>query len=94
MNTTENNKLIAEFMGGKRTVNGTEYAVTVDSETEFNKSWDLLIPAVRKCKENQVFGSGLLITDINHALINLNREQVYNAVTQFIVWYNSAEKGK
>lgn len=106
MNTTiENNKLIAEFIGGKRTVNGTEYTVTVDGETEFNKSFDLLFKVVEKI-ESLGFSTSIyhLPKTLNTAkiisggvdVIGVNGstkiEAVYNAVVEFINWYNSARK--
>lgn len=52
MNTTENNKLIAEFMGMKysdeRSFDNEEWTHSIKSLSKFQTSWDWLIPVIEK----------------------------------------------
>ncbi len=56
MNTQENNKLIAEFMGLELTTDGiSDLYYTKDKRLKqienYHTSWDWLMPVVSKCRE-------------------------------------------
>ena len=108
MNTQEQNKLIAEFMGFKQTRCMNGYAwdnnqiikpislhgnlVDTRDNGKFHTSWDWLTPVARKCQDSQIFGSQHLIDDINNALIRLEIDQLHGVIVQFIQWYNENRK--
>lgn len=123
MNTTENNKLIAEFMGMKQDpesgnymlphysskyvinhlTKGRNYDEWADRYTdenyntgyllpldylEYHSSFDWLLEVVEKIK-NIVLLKGITFTNqLIAGLITVNKEAVYNAVVEFIKWYN------
>ena len=66
----KNNKLISEFMG----YNSKE-------EIHYNTSWDLLIPVVQKCRqENRLH----YFDRVYYAIEELDIDVTYNAVVKFI----------
>lgn len=93
MKTTDNNKLIAEFMGMEPNENGMyQYTTSVDDYTTddlsyFEYSWDWLMPVVEKCYDNGAEGEE--IGDITHALLDCDLKSTYQAVVQFINQYNN-----
>jgi len=65
-----------------------------DIELPFNKSWDFLIPVIKKCRKKQ---TSLYIKyvidipfcdDIYESLLALNINQLYRLVVKFIKIYN------
>lgn len=54
MNTEDNNKMIAEFMGmkysDKRSFNDGEWTHSIKSLSRFHTSWDWLMPVVEKIR--------------------------------------------
>ena len=95
MNTQENNKLIAEFMGAEKThrhiegdiycpvpsKNGSEYA----DKLQYHKSWDWLMPVVDKCYTSNIQHPN---DDITQGLIDVDIKSTYKAVVEFINEYN------
>tara|TARA_R110000824_G_scaffold1687_2_gene8379 strand:+ start:893 stop:1138 length:246 start_codon:yes stop_codon:yes gene_type:complete len=77
MNTQENNKLIAEFMG---------YEVHPVYEDErhdlhYHTSWDWLMPVIHKCFDVSDDGD---MVDIMHHLQVADMKPTYQAVVEFI----------
>ena len=106
MNTTENNKLIAEFLQLDKNENGTfelpQYGTirpNGDFKTEFiaenlqyHKDWNWLIEAIEKCREKQFFGSQSFFTTIDKRLLELDLLATYSNVVEFIKMYNLQNK--
>lgn len=88
MNTQENNKLIAEFMGIKST-NGLVFQDANTKEfhsIKYHTSWDWLMPVVEKCMRT---GDNTDEWDtLYNALSTLNITNTYKAVVEFIKQYN------
>jgi len=84
MNTTEENKLIAEFM----VVNIHEYVMNGGKTLEYHTSWDWLMPVLKKIN--------LLLTPQNYDEWRMigkpteyDIERVHNQAVEFIKWYKS-----
>jgi hypothetical protein len=66
-----------------------EFGSNLDSSTfSYHNSWDWLMPVVEKCYNLEDYPETNLVGDITFALVDVNIEEVYNAVVKFIVWYN------
>ena len=101
MENLENNKLIAEFMGMQDTDLGwydsveamSEYACQMVGgntfeELQYDRSWDWLMPVVQKCyKIEDEEGFDNLVD----AVATLDMYSTYNAVVEFIKWYNQKQ---
>lgn len=79
-NTTENNKMIAEFMADKK--------VTAHHNM-YHESWNELMPVIEKCRESQIFGRHRLIRNIDKGLMELDIIRTYRNVVDYITWYNN-----
>jgi hypothetical protein len=127
--TNVNNKLIAEFMGGKLSphspnlinmpqtigdakihcVKGSEllpngtYSLCYLHELKYHSSWDWLMSVVEKIESVQAWHveistdsctihNGLLKEPIFETYMKTKIEATYNAVVEFIQWYNKEKK--
>lgn len=96
MNTTENNKLIAEFIGTDVTVDmyylETSKRYVNKNDLKFHSDWNWLMQVVEKIES---------LEDNNHLMdcfkqsnkvcglpIYTKIDKVYNACIEFIKWYN------
>lgn len=88
---TEENKLIAEFMGGKMKVENYHgiNIIEIDSKTfdlhglKYHLSWDWLIPVVDKCYQEH------MSKHIAEAVMTFDIDKVYQVVVEFIKEYNA-----
>lgn len=101
---TDNNKLIAEFLGYEleETLSGKEvYAIPIHnnnvdffypSELKYHSDWNWIMEAIEKCRESQIFGSQRLISNIDERLLKLDLLATHSNVVDFITWYNEQKK--
>ena len=94
---TENNKIIAEFMGiADEIETGATSLIQIEGITGYYKNddlkyhsdWNWLMEAIEKCREMQIFGSQRLIDNIDNRLLKLDLLATYKNVVDFISWYN------
>lgn len=108
MSTTENNKLIAEFIGCKAIFKDKkEYQMVTHenmcygaNELQYHKDWNWLMEVVEKIESLD----NNFIIEGNKGFINIPQrkqvevrketkiEAVYNACVEFIKWYNKQSK--
>lgn len=98
------NKLIADFMGvqyksdedyiknlKEMRENGIYFEQGyMESELNYHKSWDWLIPVVAKCREESNAEDSHWEA-ICYSLEGCDRDATYNAVVEFIKWYNKIQ---
>jgi hypothetical protein len=94
MNTTENNKLIADFMEMQPRANGLykkegkEYS---EYTLRFTFDWNWLMEVVEKCLKIALEGDTMeMYFSITDAIPNIR--DTHKEVVQFIEWYNSAKE--
>jgi len=97
---TENNKLIAEFMGWESNiyphlpnrvhklnpVNHSEMSMDI-GVIKYHVSWDWLMPVVEKISKIKGFND--IENDLSDLRITAKMENVYSAVISFIKWHNT-----
>ena len=94
--TEENNRMIAEFMGAS----GFDM-LGEKVEPRYHTSWDWLMPVVKKIETDvldgdisiSIDGDNCTLSSISytihcHATLNSKIESTYQAVVEFIEWYN------
>ena len=105
MNTQENNRLIAEFMGmvyDNHNDQPNKYWELTDEQNfvsqkpypqdkdlKFHSDWNWLMPVVIECFNKHESVSDDFNFKLNDALLETNIESLYKAVVEFIVWFNS-----
>jgi hypothetical protein len=104
MNTAENNKLIAEFMGVyynendetyysnccelDSTMDSPRYITDDPTELKFHTSWDWLMPVIDKCYE--LTEDDEMMEIVTHLQV-IDMNNTHKAVVEFIKWYNKSK---
>jgi hypothetical protein len=89
MNTQENNKLIAEFMGYPNIANDEDKRDYLEDCLKYHKSWDWLMPVVSQCFKT---GDDTYEWDnIMDTLFTCDIDIVYTQVVEFINQYNKTK---
>lgn len=93
-NLTDNNKLIAEFMGAFIEGNGFMYFPSEGrhhrlTEIKYHSSWDWLMPVVEKCvnfcvDKNHDEWTGHILDSLSH----FDKHELCSVLTEFMNWYN------
>ena len=94
--TTENNKLIAEFMGMTtsdndesmmifKTLQGND--IMYIDELKYHESWDWLMPVIENIAHLQLEP----VVSIENALATRSIDDTYKAVVEFIKQYNDED---
>lgn len=79
---TDNNELIAEFMGG-------EDAEDKGNPYQYDKYWDRLMPVVEKITPLAKDMGQQAWFDVKYPLMYAHIDIVYKRVLDFVKWYNS-----
>ena len=98
---TENNKIIAEFMGiADEIETGATSLIQIEGITgyykndnlKFHTDWNWLMEAIEKCligeAEHDDEKANKAISEIYKSLCNINISATYKSVVEFIKWYN------
>jgi len=95
----DNNKLIAEFMGATLEGGNDIYKIPYPDKgmapfrclslnLEYDKSWDWLMPVIQKIYEVSDDDNELPLI-VRDGLADANFDHTYQAVTEFIEWFNT-----
>ena len=79
--TTENNKLIAEFMGIDQV--DIDAWLETNSNLHYHTSWDWLMPVIDKCYQEH------MSKHIADAVMTCDIDTTYKAVVEFIKEHNN-----
>jgi hypothetical protein len=90
MNTEDNNKLIAEFMGYPNISNDEDKRDYLEDYVKYHKSWDWLMPVVDKI-ENYLSDNVGKVGYFDECLSSNDLEVRYQAVVEFINQYNKTK---
>jgi hypothetical protein len=89
-----NNKLIAEFMGLEEIYTPllniyeiSETETCLETDLAYHTDWNWLMPVVKKCREESNDEDSYWEA-IYYSLVDLDIDNVYIAVVEFIKWYN------
>lgn len=93
MNTTENNKLLAEFLGVKELITESQFLAmehkahspTIIEYLSYHKDWNCLMLVVDKIYKLNTGDWTKIWFSFNG---NINIEATYNACVKFVKWYN------
>lgn len=100
MKTTENNKLIAEYMQFEQLKNN-HYQCIINNETKilppqsmlFNSDWNWLMEVVQEITTTTEFHTDYPKNSIFWDAYNqIDKTEIYNACIEFIKWYNEKRK--
>lgn len=90
--TTENNVLIAKFMGGKPSRTGKGISANgkfhANEDLRYHSCWNWIMPVIEKCREKQIFGSQRLLNNIDNRLLKLDLIGTHRNILDFIQFYN------
>jgi hypothetical protein len=104
---TENNRLLAEFLGYKNIANDEDKQDYLNDVIQFHTDWNWLMEVVEKIKKEtneDEFLNRLITTETRNAIVleanlencfrksYLSIEAVHNACVEFIKWYNEQNK--
>lgn len=106
MSTTENNKLLAEFMGlSIITFNKEMYLLKWknnlvqqkdDTIFKFNSDWNWLMEVIEKIENTRCYvtikGCAVNMSTIVETSAPTKIEAVYNACVEFVKWYNQQKE--
>ena len=98
----KDNKLIAEFMGAKIIGKEQQMAGKIDfphrpfqscpvNDLQYHSSWDWLMPVVEKCYDTPSNGDSIDNYMSKDSFCRNDIKAVYNAVVEFIKWYNEQD---
>ena len=88
MNTTENNKLILEFMGYPNIANDEDKRDYLEDCVKYHTSWDWLMPVVEKMNQTELWEE-YNIGNLSILLVSSDIKATYKAVIEFIKEYNN-----
>lgn len=91
-----NNKLLAEFMGIKFAIREDmpphcfiDGHVHYENDLRYHTDWNWLMEVIEKINE---VAAGGVVYDIQNGLRDANIEKTYDAVVEFVKWWNENKK--
>jgi len=103
MNIEESNELIAVFMGNEVTGPGIPMGIWFEDikdfiqfqDLKYHSSWNWIMPVVKKCLNltmEDLENYEKQYENIDDSFYQVNIDQTYKAVVEFIKWYNKNKK--